>query len=155
PSFTFSTSAAIGARGDTLDNSFLGSIDELAVYDRALSAGEIQSIYNALITGKCNTPVTPTIVRQPQSLYLQAGSNAIFTAVTGGSIPLSYQWQLNNVNLAGATNSSLTINNVLPSNSGVYTLIVSNAAGTTTSSNANLQVNLVTIYGNGQLLTNS
>jgi len=35
PGFVFSTGAAIGARGDTLDNSFLGAVDEATVYNRA------------------------------------------------------------------------------------------------------------------------
>jgi alpha-tubulin suppressor-like RCC1 family protein len=53
PGFVFSTVAAIGGRGDNLDNSFFGLIDEVAVYNRALSVGEIQAIYNAGSAGKC------------------------------------------------------------------------------------------------------
>src|SRR5207244_2278071 len=34
--FTFSSPPAIGARGDTLQNSFIGLIDEVSVYNRAL-----------------------------------------------------------------------------------------------------------------------
>jgi DNA-directed RNA polymerase subunit RPC12/RpoP len=45
PGFVFSTVAAIGARGDNLDNSFFGLIDEVAVFNRALSAEEIQNLY--------------------------------------------------------------------------------------------------------------
>src|SRR5205807_7504908 len=37
-SFTFTTPAAIGARGDTLADSFLGMIDEISIYSRSLSA---------------------------------------------------------------------------------------------------------------------
>src|SRR5258708_75227 len=51
--FTFSTPPAIGARGDTLQNSFIGLIDEISVYNRALSASEVQEIYNADGAGKC------------------------------------------------------------------------------------------------------
>src|SRR5262249_10093005 len=47
PGFTFTTPAAIGARGDNLDNSFLGTIDDLSIYNRALSASEVLSIYNS------------------------------------------------------------------------------------------------------------
>ena len=47
PGFVFSTMAAIGARGDNSDNSFLGLIDEIGVFNRALSAAEIQAIYTA------------------------------------------------------------------------------------------------------------
>ena len=54
--FEFTTPPAIGARGDTLGSSFLGSIDELAVFNRVLTAAEIQSIVNAGSAGKCASP---------------------------------------------------------------------------------------------------
>jgi hypothetical protein len=54
PGFTFTTNAAIGARGDdAIDNSFFGDIDELEIFNRALSQTEIQSIFNASSAGKC------------------------------------------------------------------------------------------------------
>lgn len=53
PGFTFTTVAAIGARGDNLDNSFLGAIDEVSVYSRALATNEIPAIYSAGSAGKC------------------------------------------------------------------------------------------------------
>jgi hypothetical protein len=53
PTFDFATAAALGARGDDLGNSFLGTIDETAVYNRALSDAEIQAIYTAGTAGKC------------------------------------------------------------------------------------------------------
>jgi len=51
PGFEFLTVAAIGARGDNLDNSFVGLIDEVAVYNRALSPAEIREDFEA---GKAN-----------------------------------------------------------------------------------------------------
>jgi hypothetical protein len=58
--FNFTTVAAVGARGDTLGNSFLGTIDELSLYNRALSGSEIQSIFNAGSGGKCLPDQPPT-----------------------------------------------------------------------------------------------
>ena len=58
--YTFNTNAAIGARGDDVLNSFYGDIDELSVYNRVLSAAEIQSIVNAGIAGKLKQVSTPT-----------------------------------------------------------------------------------------------
>src|SRR5262249_43040873 len=51
--FVFASAAAVGARGDNLGNSFLGIVDETSIYNRALSASEIQAIYNAESAGKC------------------------------------------------------------------------------------------------------
>jgi len=53
PGFTFTTNAGIGARGDQDRSGFLGMVDELAVYDRDLTADEIQAIFNAGSAGKC------------------------------------------------------------------------------------------------------
>ena len=41
-----------------MDNSFLGAIDEVSVYNRPLAAGEVQAIYTAGSTGKC-IPTSP------------------------------------------------------------------------------------------------
>ncbi len=52
--FTFTSNAAIGARGDNdARNAFFGDIDELSIFDRALSAAEIASIYSGGAAGKC------------------------------------------------------------------------------------------------------
>jgi hypothetical protein len=59
PPFTFTTNAAIGSRGDgQTDNVFFGTIDELAIYDRALSAAQIQAIFNSGTAGKCKPLAT-------------------------------------------------------------------------------------------------
>ena len=58
--FTFSSAPAIGVRSDTLQNSFLGLVDEVSVYNRALSLGEIAAIYNAGSLGKCPIGPPPT-----------------------------------------------------------------------------------------------
>jgi len=54
--YTFATAPAIGGRADNLNqnnnDSFLGSIDEISVYNRALTATEIQSVYQAGAAGK-------------------------------------------------------------------------------------------------------
>lgn len=47
PGFVFSANCAIGMRADNMDQSFLGNIDEVSVYNRALSAAEIQSLYES------------------------------------------------------------------------------------------------------------
>jgi hypothetical protein len=138
--FTFGTSAAIGARGDNSGNGFYGSIDELAIYNRALTGTEIQAIYNASLLGKCNVAVSPTIVTHPQNTNAIAGTNVTLAVVAGGSASLSYQWRFNGTNIASATNSALTLTNVQFSQTGNYSVQVSNTAGSIVSSNAALTV---------------
>ena len=60
--------------------------------------------------------------------------------VASGSLPLSYQWNLNGTNLDGATNTSLTLSNMQLSQAGSYAVLVTNAFGSVTSSNAVLTV---------------
>jgi len=138
PGFTFSTSAAIGGLGN--DFSFLGSIDELAFYNRPLSGSEIASIYNAGAAGKCFTPVAPTITSHPTNVTVSAGDAATFRVGATGSQPLSYQWRRDGTNLAGATSSRLLIPQAQSADAGEYSVIVSNIANTATSSNAVLAV---------------
>jgi hypothetical protein len=57
-----------------------------------------------------------------------------------GSNNLTYQWQFDGTNIANATNATLTMTDLQITNDGVYTVIVSNLAGVTTSSNAVLTV---------------
>ena len=50
----------MGARPAYGSRGFTGSIDELSIYNRALSAPEIQAIYSAGSAGKSNLPAPPT-----------------------------------------------------------------------------------------------
>ena len=139
--YNFATPAAIAHRGDTLANSFLGTIDEVAVYNRQLSAGEIQAVYNAGGNGKCVTVSSPFITSQPATQTVTVGETATFNVTASGTAPLSYQWRMNSTNIAGATADSLVLTNVQPAAAGVYSVIVYNGVGTVTSSNATLTIN--------------
>jgi hypothetical protein len=86
-------------------------------------------------------PVAPTIASQPASQTVTAGTNVTFTVGVSGTLPLSYQWQHGGNNISGATGASLTLNDVQVSNGGIYSVTVSNVAGSATSSNAMLVVN--------------
>ena len=86
-------------------------------------------------------PLTPPyLIQQPQNLGIPPGSTAVFTAYPAGDAFEAHQWRFMDGDIPGATNSSLTLNNIIPANEGYYYLIVSNAAGTVVSSNAVLSV---------------
>jgi len=51
--FTFESEVTIGSLSDSLTQCFIGMIDELAVYGKALAATEIQAICSAGARGKC------------------------------------------------------------------------------------------------------
>ena len=117
-----------------------GLLDEVSLYSRALSASEIHSLYIAGSAGKCPVGVAPLITTQPASQTVAAGSSATFTTSATGTAPLSYQWQFSGTNIAGATGTSLTLSNVQPAQAGNYAVLVTNAFGSITSSNALLTV---------------
>ena len=88
-----------------------------------------------------NSPSPPVITKQPASQAVLAGSSVLFTVGVAGSSPLSYQWWFNSTNrLAAGTNSSLTISNAQPANTGSYSVVVTNALGAAVSSNALLAI---------------
>jgi hypothetical protein len=121
---------------------FNGRVDEVSLYNRALSSSEVLAIYNAGAAGKCFAPVAPMIITQPAGQSTILGGSAIFSVTASGSAPLSYQWFLGTTALAGATNATLALANVVPANAGTYSVVVSNSAGTVTSSNAVLVINV-------------
>ena len=82
----------------------------------------------------------PTIVSQPANQSVSFGSDATFTLLARGSGPLAYQWFFNGVALDGGTSYSLSVTNAQTNNAGPYSVVVSNAYGSVTSSVATLSV---------------
>jgi alpha-tubulin suppressor-like RCC1 family protein len=87
-----------------------------------------------------NTTNPPVITTQPQNQTVVQGSNATFNITAAGFLSLSYQWKFNGTNISAATNTSLTLTNVQFSQAGNYAVLVTNAFGSTLSSNAVLTV---------------
>ncbi len=83
----------------------------------------------------------PNITAQPTNQAVYAGDNVSFSVMATGTSPLSYQWLFNNTNIDGATNATLALANVQVSQAGDYAVVVTNFAGSVTSSNALLTVN--------------
>ncbi len=86
--------------------------------------------------------VNSGITSQPASQTVVAGSPVTFNVATASPVPVTYQWLFNGANLGGATNGSLTLNNVQTGNAGGYSVVISNAYGTVTSATAILTVSV-------------
>jgi hypothetical protein len=92
------------------------------------------------------SPTIPSITTQPASQSVTAGQTASFGVAVTGTAPLSYQWQKNSANIAGATSSSYTTPATTTSDSGsTFRVVVSNSAGSATSNAATLTVNAATV----------
>ncbi len=67
-----------------------------------------------------------SIVSAPLSQTVAPGTNATFSVATAGSGPVGVQWQFNGHNIPNATNATLIITNIQPSQVGAYSVAVSN-----------------------------
>jgi glucose/arabinose dehydrogenase len=83
----------------------------------------------------------PNVTADPQSRTVAVSQSATFTVAASGTAPLSYQWQRNGADIAGATGSSYTLASAtLADNGAAFRAIVSNAFGSDTSNAATLTV---------------
>jgi hypothetical protein len=138
---TGSGAATIGARMDAATEFFNGIIDEVGVYNRALSSDEVASIYAAGGDGKCftNDPA-PVFVIQPVSQTVYTLNSASLTGVAMGVPRPNYQWYFNGAPIAGATNAALTFSSLSATNAGDYILVATSTSGAATSQVATLTV---------------
>jgi hypothetical protein len=70
------------------------------------------------------------------------GNQVAFSVTNDGTAPFTYQWMKGGVNIAQATASTFVIPSVLVGDSGVYTVQVSNSAGSCVSDTATLTVTI-------------
>jgi uncharacterized repeat protein (TIGR03803 family) len=92
---------------------------------------------NALLTVKV---FPPTVGIQPTNQRVLIGGSASFVVSVGGTAPFVYHWRFNGTNILGATNAAYTIPTVAATNTGNYSVVITNSAGSVTSSNAFLTV---------------
>ncbi|HKW55711.1 MAG TPA: immunoglobulin domain-containing protein, partial [Candidatus Acidoferrum sp.] len=89
-----------------------------------------------------SSTAAPAITTQPVNQTVTAGQTATFSVLATGTAPLSYQWQKNGANIAGATGTSYTTPATATTDSGsTFDVVVSNTAGSATSTTATLTVN--------------
>jgi hypothetical protein len=139
---TWGEDALIGRDTDAA-RAFGGRIDEVAIFNRALSFQEVATLYEEA-TG-IPQALPPTISPQPQSATLYAGATVQFRSGAAGE-GVTFQWQKNGVDIAndarisGATTNILTITDLVATDAGDYTLVARNAQGPVTSDVATLTV---------------
>jgi hypothetical protein len=82
----------------------------------------------------------PFATTAPQGGTVYAGTNVTFYVGAGGTPPLAFQWLFNGEIIENATNSWLSLTNVQLPDGGVYTVQLSNPAGTNVTDDAVLYV---------------
>ena len=74
----------------------------------------------------------PTILEAPVDLQRFSGTPFQFSVFSGGSLPQTFQWQLNGTDIAGAT-STLISGTASVATAGTYTCRIANSAGSVTT----------------------
>lgn len=125
-----------GATNSTLTITSV-SDNEATIYSVTVSnlAGSATSS-NAMLT----VIDPPVITTQPLGQRNLFGGGASFTVSVSGTPPFNYQWRFNSANILNATNAIYAIQAIVATNTGNYSVIVTNSAGSVTSSNALLTV---------------
>ena len=128
---------------------FSGTIDDVAVFNKALSGAELAALYSA---GSGVSSFGPLIGAEPVSPAVYAGQTVQFIVAAGGSEPLTYQWKrgpygsgnyaniTDDSRISGATSPILTIQNVALADGADYVVTVANSIGTATTQPATLTV---------------
>ncbi len=91
-------------------------------------------------TARLTVNVPPAIAVQPLSRTVTVGSAANFTVQATGTAPLAFQWRRNGNPITGATTAAYAINAAALTDAGDFTVVISNVAGSITSSVAKLTV---------------
>ncbi len=124
----------IGGEVSSYSTWFSGVIDDVRIYNRALSGSEVQQLYSL------ESPTNPVVWINPQSQFVAVGAMATLSVVGAGAPPLSFQWRKDANLLESGTNSVLTIAGATTNDTGGYDVIITNAYGSVTSLVATLSV---------------
>ena len=89
---------------------------------------------------QANLGSAPPVLLLPQVQTAEAGAAVHLAVNAAGEPPPAYQWYLNGTNLLSCTSSNLVVTNILFSQSGTYTAVISNMLGGVTSAPAMLNV---------------
>jgi hypothetical protein len=83
--------------------------------------------------------VSPEITTQPNNVSVYTGGNATMRVMVKGA-GHSYQWKKDGVAIQGEIKNTLSLNDIILSDAGDYTVSVTNSVGTVTSRSARLRV---------------
>ena len=123
----------------------------------ATAAGDANAVFTVEVSNSAGTAISitatltvtpaavaPAVTSQPAALSVTTGQTATFSVIATGTAPLRYQWMKNGLNVTdgvgGTTGTYTTPATVDGDNNALFTVVVSNSAGTVTSSTARLTV---------------
>jgi hypothetical protein len=129
---------------------FFGGIDEVQVYDHALSAAEVMST-----AGYPCLAAQPSVTTNPSSQTVTSGQTATFVAAASGNPSPTVQWQVSTdgatswSDLPGSTQLTLSFTAGSSQSGNEYRAVFTNVAGSATTLPATLTVLSSTTGGGG------
>ncbi len=104
------------------------------------SAGSTTSNAAQLTVTVANPAVAPAFTTQPAAQSVTVGTGFTFSAAASGTPAPTYQWMKDSSSIAGATTATYAMASAALADTGLYTVVASNSAGTATSTAAALNV---------------
>ena len=126
-----------GATGSTLTIPSISALRDTGAYTAVVSSG-MHAVTSAPAT--LSVIRAPAIVTQPTNQSVLWGGSATLRIDVTGTPLFNYQWYRGSDPIPGATSRNYKINSATSSDIGDYRVVVSNAAGTVTSSIASVSV---------------
>jgi hypothetical protein len=105
---------------------YRGQLDDIRIYNRALSAEEVGQLYQA------EAAFSPEITVQPEGQAVYFNQTATFSVTATGTAPLAYQWFRDGRAIPGATSATYSFK-ATSATRGAYSVRVSNTVGSVTS----------------------
>lgn len=144
-----------------------GSMDDIRIYNRTLTATEVASLYAGQAGASIAStpqpepepePVPPAITAQSGDVHIARGATVTLSVTATGTAPFTYQWSKNGVPI-NETSATMTLQGI-DSSAGYYWCVVSNAYGSVTSTPMTVTVEPAPterqrgIRGNGRIIGN-
>ncbi|MGA0092624.1 MAG: immunoglobulin domain-containing protein, partial [Candidatus Nanopelagicales bacterium] len=107
-----------------------GAVVGTAVYDVVIT-GPVSSTSSSAV--RVETVLPPSFLQHPASVARALGQPASFSVSLSGTGPFAYQWLKNGVAITGATGVSYTVESVVATSAGNYSVRVTGPGGSATS----------------------
>lgn len=110
------------------------------VSDSGTGSNSVTQVFTVTVINPAILAAMPKITKQVTSTGALPGRTVTLGVTVSGRAPFKYQWRFNGKILPRATGATLTLRGLKASNAGAYSVQVSNSAGVTNSTTAQVTV---------------